>query len=656
MLAVLIWALAAPAAQAQLTGPYVATAPTKGALYHDGQDDRWLLGGQWLDQADPTNTGVARGLWRNTGSTAGWDAVTVPNSFNAGDLSNASMTGSVEWYRRDFVLPAGAFPRSVPARFRSWIVRFESVNYDATVWLNGRRLGHHAGAYLPFEIALKGLRSGVNRLVVRVDDRRTGASLPPGPSGGWWNFGGIQREVYLRSVARADLATVQVRPLLPCPTCAAVIKEQATVVNATASPQTVALTGAYGNHHLNFGAATIPAHGTWIASAQTTLSAPHLWAPGDPYLYHATLSLTDGYGRRLEGYYTDSGVRSVTVSPTGQVLINGRVLNARGFSLHEQAVSTGSALDSAQLTQLVSWAQQLGATILRAHYPLNPLIEQLADQDGILLWSEIPVYQSNNTYLGQRAWLAGAHAELRENILVNQNHPSVLLWSIGNELPTPPTNAESNYIAGASALAHQLDPTRPVAMAISDWPGVACPSAYAPLDIIGYNDYFGWFDAGGGTTDDRDSLGPFLDSLHACFPNKGMMITEFGFEANRNGPVDERGTYAFQADAARYHLGVFAARPYISAAMWFAMQSFAAHPGWTGGNPLGDPPYVEKGAIDQYGNATPLFAVLQPIYASTPQLGPPPAAPTAQKRRWRRYRSTRRAVLARLPGRATRSR
>ncbi len=166
------------------------------------------------------------------------------------------------------------------------------------------------------------------------------------------------------------------------------------------------------------------------------------------------------------------------------------------------------------------------------------------------MWSEIPVYQTASKYLRQKAWVTTAHDELRTNILNNQNHPSVLLWSIGNELISPPTDAEASYIAGAAALAHQLDPTRPVGMAIADWPGVPCQAAYAALNLIGFNDYFGWFDAGGGTTDDEGELGPFLDSLHACYPNKALMVSEFGFEANRNGPVEERGTYAFQASAA----------------------------------------------------------------------------------------------------------
>ena len=106
--------------------------------------------------------------------------------------------------------------------------------------------------------------------------------------------------------------------------------------------------------------------------------------------------------------------------------------------------------------------RELGGGIIRAHYPLNPQIEELADRDGILLWSEIPVYQVNSELPDAApAWLNSAHAMLRQNILTNQNHPSVLLWSIGNELPTPPDDAEARYIAGAAQLAHQLDPTRP---------------------------------------------------------------------------------------------------------------------------------------------------------------------------------------------------
>ncbi len=623
----------------------MATPPTYGALYQDGPDDRWLLGGTWLYQPDPSNVGIANGWWRDVASTAGWSPVTVPNSYNAGDLSAASMTGSVGWYRRDFTLPANAFPSYVPKADRSWIVNFQSVNYTATVWINGRRLGTHSGAYLPFEYDLTGLRSGVNRLVVRVSDIRSGADLPPGPSGGWWNFGGLNQEVYLRSVAGADLdpaaAPVQIRPILPCPTCAATIEDQVTVRNPTGTAQTVSLQGTYGSATLDFGGATIPAGQTWTGHASVVIPHPQLWAPGSPYLYRATLTLRDAAGRKLEGYVSESGIRSITVTSSGQLLLNGRLLDLRGFDLHEQNIATGAALSTPQLQALIGWVRELGGTIIRAHYPLNPQIEEMADRDGILLWSEVPVYQVADQYLTQPAWLAAAHAMLRENILFNQNHPSVLLWSIGNELPTPPDDGEARYIAGATQLAHQLDPTRPVAMAISDWPGVACQTAYAPLDVIGFNDYFGWFDAGGGSTDDEDALSPFLDSLHACYPTKALMISEFGFEGSRNGDPEERGTYQFQTAAAAFHLGVFASKPYISAAMWFALQNFAARPGWGGGDPFPDPPFVQKGEIDLFGNPVqPLFNTVQSIYDSTEQIAPAPAAaPSARTTRRRRPRS-----------------
>ena len=203
---------------------------------------------------------------------------------------------------------------------------------------------------------------------------------------------------------------------------------------------------------------------------------------GSPYLSTSCCTVDAvriSKGRHLEGYFTYSGVRRITITPTGQMELNGRILHLRGVNLHEQNLTTGAALTTLQLDALVGWTRELGATIIRAHYPLNPQIEQLADQDGILLWSEIPVYQSQRMFFRQKSWLTAAHAFLRNNILDNQNHPSVLLWSIANELPTPPDGGEASYIRGAVALAHKLDPTRPVGMAISSWPGIPCQSAYA---------------------------------------------------------------------------------------------------------------------------------------------------------------------------------
>ena len=159
-------------------------------------------------------------------------------------------------------------------------------------------------------------------------------------------------------------------------------------------------------------------------------------------------------------------------------------------------------------------------------------------------------------------------------------------------------------------------------MAISDWPGVACQAAYAPLNVIGFNDYFGWFDAGGGSTDDRDELGPFLDSFRACYPSQALMVSEFGFDANRDGPVEERGTYEFQSDSAAYHLGVFASKPWLAGAIYYTLQDYASRPGWAGGNPWGTPPFVQKGLIDLNGNSKPAFPVVSAIYHATSQIAP----------------------------------
>jgi beta-glucuronidase len=185
-------AIAAPAASA-----YQATVPNPSAVVRDGPTGRYLLDGPWLLLVDRADVG-ARRHWERRRSTVGWTPITVPNSWNVNDFTPSGFIGAPAWYRKDFRLP------SASRRF-GWRVRFESVNYRATVWLNGRRLRSHAGGFIPFEVPLFALRRrGVNRLVVRVDNRRLPTDFPPTtfthtdePRGGWWNYGGIVREVYL---------------------------------------------------------------------------------------------------------------------------------------------------------------------------------------------------------------------------------------------------------------------------------------------------------------------------------------------------------------------------------------------------------------------------------------------------------------------------
>jgi beta-glucuronidase len=260
------------------------------------------------------------------------------------------------------------------------------------------------------------------------------------------------------------------------------------------------------------------------------------------------------------------------------------------------------------------WARALGATLIRSE-SLHPAIEELADRTGVLLWSDIPV-------TGDATARGPALQLLKEDILANQSHPSVLLWSIANELPTPATQAEATYVARASSLAHRLDPTRPVGMAVSAWPGVSCQIAYRPLDAIGLNEYFGWYDSGGGATDDREALGTFLDSLRACYPRKALFISEFGFDGTHHGPVEERGTFQFQANSAAYHLRVFASKQWLAGAIYFLLQNAVSFPGYTGGDPFPLPPFNLKGLIDFNGARKPAFSVVSAIYHRVRQIAP----------------------------------
>ncbi len=613
----LLGAQAGPAAAQQ------ASAPDEQALYESGPSGRFLLDGEWLFRLDPGNVGLSQGYAKQT-TREGWSATTVPNSWNATDESAESFMGSVGWYRKDFKLPSAKAALN-------WVTRFESVNYRSRVYLNGVLVGKNKGAYLPFELrmppsALK--RGGTNRLVVRVENKRLATDFPPAglsvagrPTGGWWNYGGILREVYLRRVDRVDFSTVQVRPDLPCATCAATVNFRLTLRNFASEATRLKLTGRFGDRRVDFGTVAVGAKRFVTVTRQLRIGDPRLWSPKSPNLYAVDLRATStgAKGRLLQRYQLKTGIRSIKVVD-GKWLLNGKKLNVRGVGLHEDDPKLGFAITNQIRAREVAETKELGATLIRSHYPLHPYTQELADQQGVMLWSEIPVYSLKTEALAKLEVRKLAANELRDNILTNQNHPSIVVWSIGNELSARPGPVQSFYIARAARAAKVLDPTRPVGYAVAGYPAAGCQPEYGPLDILGVNEYFGWYPGPNGQIADRELLGQYLDSVHACYPKKAVLVTEFGAEANRNGPVEEKGTFEFQSDFVNYHLGVYATKPWLAGAIYWALEEFRVRPNWDGGNPRPMAPIHQKGLITFNGQRKPAFGEVQRLYRGVDQL------------------------------------
>jgi beta-glucuronidase len=330
-------------------------------------------------------------------------------------------------------------------------------------------------------------------------------------------------------------------------------------------------------------------------------------------------------GRTLQRYTLRTGIRSIKVVG-GRLFLNGRPLNFRGVALLEDNKQKGFAIDNKDRDQEIAWVREIGATMIRSHYPLHPYTQERADALGIMQWSEVPVYSVKAKYLKQKLVRQLAARELESNIEANGNHPSVIVWSIGNELSARPGPVQGDYIARAAKAAKALDPTRPVGYAVAGYPTVGCQPRYGPLDVIGVNDYFGWYPGPGGQIADRSLLSEYLDQVRACYPNKAIVVSEFGAEANRVGPVEEKGTYAFQQDFVNFHLGVYAQKPWLSGAIYFALQEFRVRPNWDGNNPRPNPPIHEKGLVTCDGIRKPAFSDVQRIYRGTQQIGAPPAS------------------------------
>jgi beta-glucuronidase len=571
----------------------------------------------WRSVPDPGNVGVREG-WAN-GLPSSGDAATVqvPNDFNP-NVSRAANRGTVVWYALRFNGPP-------PIAGRSWDVRFEQVRRTAEVWLNGRRIGASAEPYAPFSVPAASLRSGApNLLVVRVSNVAGRGSFPQD----WWNWGGIVRGVTLEPVGRLALEDLGVMPRLGCDYQCGSLLVQGSLRNVSAerlpagivvrvrSPAGVEVGEGVVRRSVAPGA-TVP-----ISFRVRVRGRPELWSPSDPALYGVQVQTVSG--ERVEQVNSlRVGMRSIKVRD-GILYLNGRRLWLHGAAIHEDVDGRGAALSGGDIETIVSQLRSVGANITRAHYLLSDQLLDALDAAGIMVWSQPPVDHADALLASARG-RARALGMLRATILGERSHPSVVIDSVANELtPTPnSTPGTEKYLSQAIGLARRLDPAAAVGLDTYCYPGFPAQRIYSRLDVLGIDDYFGWYTGlQGHSVADFDELAPFLRLSHTRYPRQALVISEFGAEALYDGPASVKGTFEFQSDYLRRTYAALAALPFMNGSIYWALRDFAVSPGWKGGAalPLGYPTdgINHKGLIAYDGTEKPAFAVATSLFEQVP--------------------------------------
>jgi beta-glucuronidase len=317
-------------------------------------------------------------------------------------------------------------------------------------------------------------------------------------------------------------------------------------------------------------------------------------------------------------------VRKLEVAPGGVILLNGRRLDVHGASIHEDDRTEGGALSKRTRSLLVSRLRDLGATITRSHYPLHPAFIEAFDKYGILYWVDAPVYQLPNPFFDEPGVRAAAERAVALTVRNNINHPSIMTWSLANE---PAGNRSelgifgqglARFVEEGAREVRELDDTRFVSIDRQARFGEPpTSSVYRPLDVLGINEYFGWYDSYKAdlvrppTT--SAELGPWLDQVHAANPNLPLMITEFGAESVRDGPASQPGSRQFQTRFVLQHLRIHASKRFVAGSIHWALRDFRVDPTWTGGaaRDWSTPPWNNKSLIEEFDERKPVYFELR---------------------------------------------
>ncbi|MBP3678628.1 MAG: beta-galactosidase [Agathobacter sp.] len=496
-----------------------------------------------------------------TSYPTGWQTVNVPHSWNAvdGNDGNGSYDRGNYWYAKTFETP------KQPLAGGRVFVEFMGVNSEATVYVNGTKVTYHEGGYSTFRADITDLcKDGVeNLLVVEVTNIANDYVYPQNAD--FTFYGGIYRDVNIISVpdAHFDLEYYGGPGIMvtPKPTeCGGATFEIESWVKNADENFTVQYS-IFDEDGEEVGYAVRPADAT-----KTTIFVPdaNLWDFDDPYLYTVVAELQ----RRNETYddlEVRVGVRSFSCDPQKGFIINGVETPLRGVSRHQDIMYVGNALTADDHYDDACIIKELGANTIRlAHYQHSQDFYDACDELGFAIWAEIP-------FISVMSKNPAAHQncieQMKELIVQNYNHPSIMFWGVSNEILIGGISEQlvENH-KELNALCKEMDPTRLTTIAHVSFTPVDGPMHYI-TDTESYNHYFGWY---GGKMEDN---GPWLDNFHEKHPTICLGVSEYGCEGiiTYHGPEPKCKDYSedYQALYHEHMAKVLDERPWIwSSHVW----------------------------------------------------------------------------------------
>ncbi|NOZ55158.1 MAG: hypothetical protein GXO73_00005 [Calditrichaeota bacterium] len=476
------------------------------------------LDGPWQFRFDPQDRGLAE-AWYSGAAGGTWRTLSVPGTYNVQVPESLWYQGKA-WYRRKFRVPAN-WPTG--GRF---LLRFNGVALRSRVWVNGKQVGEHPFAYTGFELDVTDAvqRSADNLLAVQVDNKILDRAIPDKKWHGWWDYGGIFRSVALEwrpdtYVANLWMDTRMLKSGWEF-TPTAVLRQHGT--DSVDVSLSWVLRDSEGNRVWEKQQGVRLGAGETTVSVRDALNQVKSWSPEHPTLYNLVLRIRDELGNE-DSLTIRTGFRQIETRGS-KIYLNGEPVVFRGISRHEDHPEYGSALPPELHRHDLEEIKALGCNFIRlAHYPQDPYVYDLADSLGLMVWSEIPAWQTSVDVLGDKEVLEKwAKPQLAEMINQMRHHPSVMVWSVGNEFDSSSPKA-AWYVSQTIDFVHQLDPTR-LATFASDRhrPGKPKDICWPYADFIAINEYYGWYY---GTIHD---VGPMLDAVHKRLPDKPIVVSEFG--------------------------------------------------------------------------------------------------------------------------------